>query len=110
LIKQIIESTETMKHNQRIYFILFMLLFSFYAEAQRGTIRGRVFDEQTNEPIPFASVIITETTIGATSDLDGNFLITGVAPGFKKLRGVLVGYEARFTEEFMVTNAIVSYH
>ena len=82
-----------------------MLLISAVTEAQQGTIRGRVFDEQSNEPLPFASVIIAETTIGASSDLDGNFIITGVEPGFVRLRVSSVGYETRFSEEFMVTAA-----
>jgi len=92
----------------RRYRVLFLslgilLLGITQLSAQRGTIKGRVFDEQTNAPLPFASVIIAETTIGASSDLDGNFIITGVDPGFVRLRASSVGYETRFTEEFMVS-------
>ena len=80
-------------------------LFVQNVEAQRGIVRGRIFDEQSNTPIPFASIVIVDVGIGATSDLDGNFLITGVEPGFRQIRASSIGYETRLTEEFMVTNA-----
>ncbi|MFO7722991.1 MAG: TonB-dependent receptor [Bacteroidales bacterium] len=79
------------------------------AFGQRGVIRGRIFDEQTNAPIPFSSIVIVDLGIGATSDLDGNYLITGVEPGFRQLRASSVGYETRITEEFMVTNALTTF-
>jgi hypothetical protein len=89
--------------------LTFSLLIPFDAIAQRGIIRGRIFDEQTNGPIPFSSIVIVGLGIGATSDLDGNFLITGVEPGFRQLRASSVGYETRLTEEFMVTNALTTF-
>jgi len=73
--------------------------------AQQGTIKGRVFDESNNEPIPFANIIVFGTTIGSSTDLDGNFIFTGITPGFIKLAVSTVGYEAKVTEDFQVTNA-----
>lgn len=75
--------------------------------AQKGSIRGRVFNEQTNEPLPFTNLIIFGTNIGSTTDLDGNFIFTGIDPGFVRLQVSSVGFEPRVTEEFMVTNARV---
>jgi outer membrane receptor for ferrienterochelin and colicin len=85
-----------------------LVLFLFFVpqlKAQNGTIRGRVFNEKNNEPLPFTNLIIDGTNIGSTSDLDGNFLFTGLQPGFVRLRVSAVGFEDKVTEEFMVTNA-----
>lgn len=91
---------------KKFFFILpALIIISFLSSAQTGTIRGRVFNEKTNEPLPFVNIIITGTTIGSTSDLDGNFLFTGVEPGFVKLSASFVGFEPFTTSEFMVTNA-----
>jgi len=77
--------------------------------AQQGTVKGRIFDESNNEPIPFANIIVFGTTIGSTSDLDGNFTFTGLEPGFIKLAASAVGFESIVTEDFQVTNAKSSF-
>jgi hypothetical protein len=43
------------------------------ANAQVTKVSGRVTDILTNEPIPFASVLFKGTTIGAATDMDGNY-------------------------------------
>ncbi len=69
-----------------------------------GVIRGQVVDAATNEPVPFASVVIWNTTTGAMTDFDGNFTFTGIRPGFVELRISSVGYKTYVTEGVMVTN------
>ena len=73
--------------------------------AQQGSIKGRIYDESNNEPVPFANIIVFGTTIGSSSDLDGNFIFTGLTPGFVQLAVSAVGYEAKVTEDFQVTNS-----
>ncbi|MDD3666825.1 MAG: TonB-dependent receptor, partial [Bacteroidales bacterium] len=68
-------------------------------------VKGRVFDAFTNEPLPFTNIVIFGTTIGSTSDLDGNFLFTGVEPGFVRLQATMIGYAPYSSEDFLVTNA-----
>ncbi|HSW67622.1 MAG TPA: carboxypeptidase-like regulatory domain-containing protein, partial [Bacteroidales bacterium] len=89
-------------------FAVMVTLFNFSAFSQNGTIRGRVYNETNNEPLPFTNLVIFGTNIGSTSDLDGNFIFTGLQPGFVRLQASAVGFESKVTEEFMVTNAKVS--
>ncbi|HPJ63801.1 TonB-dependent receptor, partial [Lentimicrobium sp.] len=90
---------------KKLFLPLLLVLFSFAAIAQNGTIRGRVFNEKSNEPLPFTNIVIFGTNIGSTSDLDGNFIFTGIQPGFVKLAATSVGFESYVSEEFQVTNA-----
>lgn len=85
--------------------ILILLLTGLFLQgtAQTGTIKGRVFDAKTNEPLPFSNLIIYGTQTGSTSDLEGNFSFTGVEPGFVKLKVTSVGYKTRVTEEIQVS-------
>lgn len=93
-------------HKNRNFFLLALLALMFHSvSGQQGTIKGRVFDESNNEPVPFANIIIFGTTIGSSSDLDGNFVFTGVKPGYVSLAVSAVGYEQKVTEDFLVTNA-----
>jgi len=88
----------------KIYLIFFMIL-PLFVFGQKGKIQGRVFDAKNNEPLPFTNIIIYNTNVGSTSDLDGNFIFTGVDPGFIRLAVSSVGYETFITEEILITNA-----
>ncbi|HSG67470.1 MAG TPA: TonB-dependent receptor [Bacteroidales bacterium] len=99
-----------MKHlSIRIAGVFIFLLANMLVYGQTGKISGRIFDARTNEPIPFANIIIEGTTIGSTSDLDGNFIFTGVSPGFVRLLASAVGFEKKLTEEIQLTSAKTSY-
>jgi hypothetical protein len=82
-----------------------LITLPFLLIGQQGTLKGRIYDESNNEPIPFANIVIFETTTGSTSDLDGNFSFTGLQPGFVRLAVSAVGYETKVTEDFQVTNS-----
>ncbi|HJX72084.1 MAG TPA: TonB-dependent receptor, partial [Bacteroidales bacterium] len=78
-------------------------------EDGKGIIEGRIFNAKNNDPIPFASIIIWGTNIGSISDMDGNFLFTGIKPGFLQLAASSIGFEDYISPEFLVTNAKNSY-
>ncbi len=90
------------------FYILFLALIisvaDLMSQSEGGVIRGKVVDATTNEPVPFASVVIWNTTIGAMTDFDGNFLFTGIKPGFAEVRVSSVGYKPYISEAVMVTN------
>jgi hypothetical protein len=85
--------------------IILFLLISINLSGQSGRIQGRIYDITSNEPLPFANIIIAGTNTGTTSDLDGNFTFTGVNPGFVQLIATYVGYKQTITPEIMITNA-----
>ncbi|MDX1652991.1 MAG: DUF5686 family protein [Brumimicrobium sp.] len=53
--------------------ILILLLVGTYSFAQRTAVSGRVIENTTGEPIPFASVFFQDSKIGTQTDLDGNY-------------------------------------
>lgn len=77
----------------RYYYLLFLVTFIFVqpAFAQQTKIRGKVTDQLTNEPIPFATVVFKGTTIGANTDMDGNYFLSTDAPG-DSILCTLLGY------------------
>ncbi|MFA7137326.1 MAG: TonB-dependent receptor [Bacteroidales bacterium] len=83
--------------------ILFFISVAVFG--QNGVIKGRVYNAATNEPLPFTNIIIYGTTVGSTSDLDGNYIFTGISPGFVRLQASSVGYKMFISEEVMVTSA-----
>lgn len=54
--------------------IIFLILFSHaLGISQKGIIKGRITDRYSNDPIIGANVILRNTTLGTTTDVDGNF-------------------------------------
>lgn len=91
--------------------LAFIIVFTFHSLtfAQNGQVQGRVIDQTNNEPLPFANVIVKGTTIGATTDFEGRFLITGLSPGFIVLEATYVGYKNTTSAEVQVTNSKVEF-
>ena len=89
--------------NMKRSWILFsFIVLSFSLFAQKGVIKGKVYNAKTNEPIEFANILVQGTDIGSTSDLDGNYFFTGIDPGFVRLRVSYVGFETTISAEIQV--------
>ena len=58
-----------------------------------GKIAGKVVDAKTNEAIPFASVVVVGTSLGASSDPEGKYVILNVPPGMYTVAASLIGYQ-----------------
>jgi hypothetical protein len=69
--------------------------FSGYVQAQETIVKGKVTDAGSGDPIPFANVIFLGTTIGVTTDFEGNYLIRTQRPA-DTLEVRYVGYKPRF--------------
>ncbi len=96
-------------------FFIFAITIAFYfplancQQSENGVIEGRIFNETNNEPVPFANIVIWGTSIGAVSDLDGNFIFTGIKPGYIELRASAIGFETFITSDVLVTNSKKAY-
>lgn len=88
----------------RFIFSLILSGLLFTAQGQTGKVKGRVYDADNNEPLPFSNLVIFGTQTGSTTDLDGNFTFTGIEPGFIKIKVSSVGYKPKVTEEIIVRN------
>ncbi|HEY5499093.1 MAG TPA: TonB-dependent receptor [Bacteroidales bacterium] len=87
---------------RKLSLFLVVLYISMQAFAQKGTVKGRVYDAKSNQPIEFATITIQGTTIGSTTDFDGNYTFTGIEPGFKRLVVSSIGIETTTSPEFQV--------
>lgn len=88
-----------------VFFLILTTYQPLYSQNNSGVLKGKVVNATTGEAIPFASVVIWNTTIGAMTDYDGNFLFTGVKPGYVEVRASSVGYKPYVSESIMVTNS-----
>ncbi|MDO5570832.1 MAG: TonB-dependent receptor [Bacteroidales bacterium] len=70
-----------MKEKGRIVFLLLTVLcmLPFSLMAQQKTIKGRVLEKETGEPLPGVAITVEKSTRGVTTDIDGSYEIK-VAP------------------------------
>lgn len=82
-------------HSRILGLIVFIGLFSFSTFAQSGSIKGRVIDSKTLDPLPFANVFLNNTTIGTVTDTNGDYLLKNIEQeGTYELVISFVGYES----------------
>ncbi|WP_018338506.1 MULTISPECIES: DUF5686 and carboxypeptidase-like regulatory domain-containing protein [Butyricimonas] len=60
--------------------------------AQTTKVRGTVTDAETGEPLPLVSIIFVGTTIGVTTDFDGNYYIE-TRENVSEIMAAYVSYE-----------------
>ena len=71
------------------------LLFGEPGQAEpAGSLRGRLTDAETGDPLPGVVISVTGTHLGAWADESGDFRIEGLAPGTHTLEATHVGYES----------------
>lgn len=71
---------------------LFIIFFiAFEANAQTATITGNVATK--DNPLAFASILLTGTHFGVTADSAGNFIIQNIPPGNYMLQASSIGYD-----------------
>lgn len=87
---------------KKILLVLSLIAISLNSFSQKGTIKGKITNARTNEPIEFANILIQGTLVGSTSDLDGNYIFTGIDPGFVRLVISSIGFETTISPEIQV--------
>lgn len=75
-----------------VFSLVFILPLTLFA-GSTGKIAGRVIDAETGQGIPFANVLIEGTTMGAATDVNGEYVILNVPPGVYTLVASIVGYQ-----------------
>jgi len=68
----------------------------------QGTVIGSVTDKATGDVLLGATVILSSDGRGTMSDFDGNFKITGLAPGTYQLVGRFIAYQS-LEQEVVIT-------
>jgi len=92
----------------RYTLILILLLCAIgiesYAETS-GRVQGRIIDTRTKEPLAGVNVLIVGETLGASTDVDGYFLIEKCSIGTQRIEVSYIGYETRLITDIMVMSS-----
>jgi len=96
---------------------LILLLVSFFlstvsfresasAQTSSGKIAGTVVDAETGEPLIGANVALLNTSLGASTNIDGEYVILNVVPGSYSVRVTFIGYQTQVAEGVRVVPGV----
>lgn len=89
---------------RRISFFILLCCLCWNVFATEYQIKGVVIDKSTRQPLEFVNVLVVGLGIGASTDANGNFLITQVPPGIYRLQASFLGYKTELTPEYRVNH------
>ncbi|MFK7846091.1 MAG: TonB-dependent receptor [Rhodothermales bacterium] len=87
-----------MLRNWSIILLLLLSMPTLVFAQSNGKLSGRVTDGSTGDGLPGANVILQGTNIGATTDLDGNYVIIGIPVGTYAVQTSFVGFSGELVQ------------
>jgi len=98
---------------KKIFIIFMATISSVVSIAQTGIIKGSVIDEQSETPLPGASIELlnNDKVIGVITDIDGYFKLEDIPLGRQAIRVSYIGFETLTIPNIIVTsgkNAVVA--
>ncbi|HPN34316.1 MAG TPA: TonB-dependent receptor [bacterium] len=96
--------------NTVIFVILMSASWLWAQDKDRsGTIRGRVLDRANQQPLIGVNVVVENSVLGAVTNLDGGYEITGVAVGSRVIRFSSMGYQTVRVSDVIVRSGRITY-
>ena len=91
-IQAVLFLNRTITSKRAIFLGAISLIILSQVPLQAGTIKGKIFDKETNEELPAANVVIKGTSFGAAANLKGEYTIPNTPPGNYTLEVTYIGY------------------
>ncbi|MDA7810104.1 carboxypeptidase-like regulatory domain-containing protein [Flavobacteriaceae bacterium] len=88
---------------KRIFTSIILMFCFFGLNAQTGLVRGALIDNDFQDPVPFANIVVKGTGAGTTSDFDGNYELE-LAEGVYTIVFSFIGYETVEIKDVNVNN------
>jgi hypothetical protein len=93
--------------NISVPMLLFLFFLNLYAEntmSPDGIIQGEVVDMQTKEPLAGVNIILPGTDRGASTDVNGKYIIEDLPIGTYRLEISYIGYMIQKVTDIIVTH------
>jgi len=81
-------------------FLLFLTIiltlnnpFDLYSQTGSAKIKGKVTDSITGVTLPGATVVLDGTSLGAATNLEGEYIISNIKPGTYTIKVTYIGYK-----------------
>ena len=89
---------------QYLLFSIFFLSGLLLSQTNTASINGFVRDDASGEPISYANIFLSNSSIGAATNSDGYFVMSGIPLGLYEINATMIGY-AVFKEQVDLSSA-----
>ncbi|MBN2410234.1 TonB-dependent receptor [candidate division KSB1 bacterium] len=83
-------------------FCFFLFIVGTLFAGTTGKISGVVVDSETKEPLPGVNIVVEGTTMGAATDVNGQYMILNIPPGVYALKAMMIGYTSQTIQNILV--------
>ena len=73
-------------------YLLFFISGFLLSQSMTASINGFVRDDASGEPISYANVFLSNSSIGAATNSDGYFVLSGIPLGLYEVNATMIGY------------------
>ena len=81
-------------NNHKVFFSFIFFILSLSLYAQSGSVTGKVTDAADNSPMWGTNIMVLGTSLGTTTNADGNYRLTGIPLGKVTIIFRYIGYHA----------------
>lgn len=92
----------------RRFFITSTLILVSLVSSAQTLVKGKVIDANSGDPIPFANIIFKGTTIGTTTDFEGNYKLRATVP-VDSITVSYLGYRTRTKKVERTTEQTINF-
>ncbi len=90
-------------HRCSVVVLILSLHFTVLVAGTTGKISGKITDEKSGEPVVGANILLVGRTIGAATDVNGEFVISNLPPGDYTVSISSVGYRKKVVQRVQVS-------
>ncbi len=87
----------------------FILIINISLAGVTGKITGKVTDASNGEPLAGVNIYLAGTSIGTTSDINGDYFILNISPGTYDLKTSMIGYGLKTVTDVRVSIDITTF-
>ena len=89
-------------------FIILSLFVSFAHMENMVSLKGKIRDSKTKEPLVGANVVIKGTAQGSATNVDGEFFISDLSQSIVNLQVSYIGYKTKTTSDIEIKGDVSS--
>ncbi len=93
---------------KKIILLTILSIMRYTLWAQTGVLKGRVYDQLTNEGLPYATVMLEGTQLGTVTDSSGFYFIKNIPPESYNILASFLGHKKKVIYDITISGTTIT--